>query len=135
MGLDPNSLTENMRRLMSPSDRARYEANPRIMVRPSSSSYRAEIKQQNAFAVWLVEQQLLPPAIWHNTAKRSTGTVGCPDFVVPVNGWTLYIEFKQPGNDLSPVQRVYKRRLEEQRHEYYVVYNAAEAQALIEEIL
>lgn len=135
MGLDPNNLTQNLRRLMSPADQARYAADPQIIVRANSSSYRAETKQQAAFAHWLVEQKLMPPAVWHNTSKRSTGTAGCPDFIVPVRGRIRFIEFKLEGNDLSPVQSVYKRRLEEQGHEYIIVSSASQALALIDAIL
>lgn len=82
--------------LMNPEDAARYaaaqEPAPAAAVELDPRSYRTgntEAWEQRQFAAWLKEKQLLPPAVWHSVSKRSTGTVGCPDFIVPVAGSVL----------------------------------------------
>lgn len=88
-----------------------------------------EKKEQGQFANWTLERY--PARIWHSTHRSSTATPGTPDFVVPVNGYTLYIEFKRPGFKLSPDQEAYRANLEKEKIHLHVVYSAQQAMDLV----
>jgi len=70
--------------------------------------------------------------VWHSTKKRSTANVGTPDAIVAARGLTWWIEFKLPGEHLSPDQVVFSRQLAANGIKMHVVYSAEEAVALIE---
>lgn len=114
-------LTPEMKRLMSPQDQVRYFALPPEPL--PKAIEESEAWHQAQFAHWLKAKELLPPAVWHNTAKRTTGTIGCPDFIVPAAGCVLWLEFKLPGNELSPEQKLFALRLREQGGEVTIVYH------------
>jgi hypothetical protein len=122
----------HIRDLMSPEDQARFQPGvhppqPEQDSHPLSETDASELKEQRHFANWLLLKGLMPPAIWHKTNKRSTGTVGTPDFVVPLNGLVLFMEFKRPGLGLSPDQEVYRLSLEKQRITLFICYSSGEA--------
>lgn len=125
-------VTPAMLRLMSAENQRIYgiELDPRSFPTENNEAW-----EQRQFAAWLKEKQLLPPAVWHSVAKRSTGTVGCPDFIVPVRGVVLWIEFKRPREELSPDQVLFARRLSEQGFTVFIARRYQEAIAKVEEYL
>ena len=130
-------ITPQLLRLMNPEDQQRYRTD---VIQPPAEEQKDKIPQlereeQRTFAHWLRKHDLADSTIWHSTAHRLKGTVGCPDFVVPVNGIVLFIEFKRPENRLSKDQEVFRASLDRQRHQLHMVYNADEAIALVEPLL
>lgn len=123
MGIDAFSLSTHQRAMIDPKDQKHLHKELRV-------EYNESV-EQSKFAGWLKDEQLLPPAIWHRTDKRSTATVGCPDFIVPICGQTLYIEFKKPGAELAPPQELFKRRLQEQGHVMWITLFAEDAVKLV----
>jgi len=89
-----------------------------------------EIAEQREFAKWCADMGYRP--VWHKTNKRSTANVGTPDFIVAARGTTFWIEFKRPGEPLSPDQGAFKKQLEANGVQMFVVYSAIEAQAVIQ---
>jgi hypothetical protein len=70
--------------------------------------------------------------VWHKTNARTGATLGTPDFIVPVHGIVLYIEFKRgPQFGLSKDQEEFKAGLEEQDKRLYICYTALEAIELV----
>ena len=139
MGYKRTELTPGMLRLMSPEDQKRYMGgviSPDEPQEPETKKIpKLERDEQRTFARWLRKHGLADSAIWHSTAHRTKGTRGTPDFVVPVSGVTLYIEFKLPGNTLSPDQENFRKSLDAQRYQLHVVASAQEAIALVEPLL
>jgi hypothetical protein len=70
---------------------------------------------------------------WHRTDKPSTASPGTPDFIVGANERTYWIEFKLPGQKLSPDQEDFEKALTAQGLILYVVYSDAEAIQIIED--
>lgn len=122
------AVTPEMIRLMGPEDQRTYGPgiHPEDDSHPQSKTDQLERKEQASFANWLLLKNL-KARVWHKTNASSTATPGCPDFIVPVNGTTLWIEFKRPGFWLSDVQEEFKAALEEQGVRYYICYSALEA--------
>jgi hypothetical protein len=121
-------------RLMSASDQAKYGPglHPVDDPHPPPKTDKAEREEQKHFANWLLLNNLMPPAIWHATHKPTKATLGTPDFVVPVNRLTLFIEFKRDYTCLlSPDQKAFGAALETQGHTLYVCYSAEEAIQLV----
>ena len=141
MGYELRKITPQLLRLMSPEDQVRYIQQPGdLSDLPPIEEHEPKIPprerdEQRTFARWLRKHGLGDSAIWHSTAHRLKGTRGTPDFVVPVGGVTLFIEFKLPGNVLSADQELFRASLDKQRHQLHVVRNAQEAFALVEPLL
>jgi hypothetical protein len=85
--------------------------------------------QQREFASWLSLGDY--PYCWHATHKKSTGSLGCPDFVVGVAGVTLWVEFKRPGFTLSKDQERFRAKLEQQGIFLHIVYTGLQAIDLV----
>jgi len=134
MGWTRQQLTPEIIARMSPEDQAKLG----IEVRPSFEddphppfvTDKLEREEQRQFANWCLLHKYA--TVWHSTKARSRASVGCPDFVVGVNGVTLWIEFKRAPNKLSEDQRKFKELLEGQNIIYYIVYSAGEAITLTE---
>lgn len=97
---------------------------------PPPKTDRLERDEQRQFANWCLLKGYAP--VWHSTHNRSRASVGCPDFIVTVNGTTLWIEFKRVGSELSDDQKDFARRLVANGGLHFVVYTAHEAIALTE---
>src|SRR5262245_4591399 len=118
MGLRRDQLTKGMLSPMSPEDQAIYNPSEPGVHPPYAEDHHLPVKthkrerdEQRQFANWCLLHHY--PFVWHSTYKRSTATVGCPDFIVGVNKTTLWIEFKRAGEDLTPDQEAFRRRLHE----------------------
>ena len=115
MGIDPSKT--------SPAFRAKLTGY-------SDSLAQTEADHQNRFISICKERGWA--YVWHSTKKRSTGTIGTPDAIVVAHGKVFWIEFKLPGQFLSPDQQVFARLLAQNGAQLHVVYSAEEALALIE---
>jgi hypothetical protein len=131
-----SEITEKLIDLMSPEDQRLFrpavhqdDLTAPPYQPPPRSQVDLERVQQREFASWLTLEGY--PFCWHRTDKKSTGTLGCPDFAVGVCGITMWIEFKRPGYRLSPDQEKFKEKLERQKIDYHLVYSADEAIKLI----
>jgi hypothetical protein len=89
-----------------------------------------EKKEQSQFANDLLRKGL--PYVWHSTARASTATPGCPDFILAIAGVTLWVEFKRPGYKLSEDQEKFRVALERQGIFLHVVYSADQAIKLVD---
>lgn len=90
---------------------------------------KLERHEQREFAAWLSQRDY--PFVWHATHKKSTGSVGAPDFILAVFGVTLWVEFKRPGFKLSSDQEAFRAKLEAQGIFLHIVYNSLEAIKLV----
>jgi hypothetical protein len=127
-------------RLMSPEDQKRYGFVDPGVHPPYETDHHAPVKtgklereEQGHFWNWLCLNGYAAGTIWHRTDKRSTGTLGTPDFVVPTWSGVLYIEFKMPGTTLSGAQKEFRAGLEAKGHTLYVCYSSDEAIALVKQ--
>jgi hypothetical protein len=122
-------------KLMDPADQAFYQPGVHPPYEedhhPPPKTDKLEREEQRQFANYCLLHGY--SMIWHSTHKRSTGTVGAPDFSIWVNRKSLCIEFKRPGGKLSPDQEAWRRTHEGQGCVYYVVYSALEAIQLCNE--
>jgi hypothetical protein len=125
-------------KLMNPQDQALYGGTPGVHP-PYQEDHHAPPKtgklerdEQKHFGNWLLLNHY-GAKVWHSTHKATTANPGVPDFIVPIWGGTLYIEFKLPGATLSPAQLEYAHALEAKGHQLYVCYSAAEAIALVKQ--
>jgi VRR-NUC domain-containing protein len=134
MGLSRSQITPELLARMKPEDSAFYSpgVHPQWSedTHPPPKNDIPENVLQRQFANWCLDKGYRH--VWHGTHKRSTANRGCPDFIIAAKGTTFWIEFKRPGEDLSPDQSVFKKELEKNGVIMYVVYSAFEAIALIE---
>ena len=132
MALRLEEITPGLLALMSPEDRAKFErpgSAPTQVTKTRTS--RLEKKEQGDFSNECLRRGFA--YVWHATHKPSTATPGTPDFIVAVGPYTLWIEFKRPGEALSDAQKDFRQRLEAQGQELHVVYSCLEAIALVNE--
>jgi hypothetical protein len=128
-------LTQNIARLIDPATRAQLGPAAQLNSEAGHAPrHRNEIAEQKTFAAWLKIQQhngrLL--YVWHATHTKSTATLGTPDFIVATAGpKTLWLEFKSPGNHLSPEQEQNLSVLLALGHAAQVVATAQEAITLV----
>lgn len=61
-------------------------------------------------------------------------TVGLPDQIALKNGITVYLEYKVPGNKLSPMQEIVKQDIEKQGCSYFLVYTDTPISTLLEKL-
>jgi hypothetical protein len=126
-------------RLMSPEDQERYGfVNPGVHP-PYAEDHHAPVQtgklereEQRQFASWLMLNNY-KAKVWHATHKATTANPGVCDFIVPIWGGTLWIEFKLPGARLSEAQEEFRAGLEAKGHQLYVCYSAGEAIALVKQ--
>jgi hypothetical protein len=131
------SSAPHLTRLMSRADQARYGVGSDTRDTPKSSRKRDrdERREQGDFANWLLLQNSQGrkiPFCWHALHKPSKATPGTPDFWVGVTGHGIWLEFKWDGCKLSPEQEEFRLACEAQRVEFYIVYNARQAIALVQ---
>jgi hypothetical protein len=121
-----------MRRLMSPADQELYGSGsePIRFDQSPDTIERLERVEQREFANYCLLHNLAP--VWHSTAHRTKASLGCPDFIVCVNGYNLCIEFKRVGGKLSAAQEDWKARHLNNGGLYFVVHTALEAIQLCE---
>lgn len=79
-------------------------------------------EEEKRFAKWVNQQGGSYCIKW-----VAPGTSGVPDRIVLMSGRAIFFEFKNRGEQLRPLQRVWKRKLESLGFEFYVVYSASEA--------
>lgn len=84
-----------------------------------------EEELQNQIAQYLRLKEL--PFFRQRMDKRTTGTVGWPDFSYVFQGKACFMECKMPGNDLTEEQRQVQFELVAAGAHYRIVYSLAEA--------
>jgi hypothetical protein len=123
-------FAQHLVHLMTPEDQRTYGAgiHPPFAQdhHPAPKTDKLEREEQRQYANWLLLHGL-KSFVWHKTNVPSTASLGTPDFVVPVGGVTLWIEFKRAGYGLSADQESFKAGLEEQGLRLYIVHTALEA--------
>jgi hypothetical protein len=115
---------------MKPEDQKKYgglESRPSFEddPHPPPVTDALEREEQRQFANWCLLHSYA--CVWHSTRARSRASLGCPDFIVGVNGVTLWIEFKRAPNKLSEDQRKFREIMEGQGITYHLVYSCGEA--------
>jgi hypothetical protein len=125
-----SELTPQILRLMSPADKELYGGTAVPVAEASAKTGKLERHEQRDFASWSMLHNYA--IVWHSTAHRSKASIGCPDFLLTVNGYTLAIEFKQPGARLSAGQEDWRARHVANGGIYHIVTSAAQAISLCE---
>jgi len=127
-------LPDNILRCMSPSDRSNLgKAGLTAEEACAKASTRAERQQHNILISWLRLHDLW---FWHaRTDRRSSSTLGTPDFLVIEGGRCLPIELKVGSNKLSIEQGRVKEHLERHGTAVLIAYSAAEAIAVLKDWL
>jgi len=65
----------------------------------------------------------------------SPGNRGVPDRVVILpRGRTVYVELKAPGKPLTPLQRKWKKKLEQLGHRHYKIDSVEDIEEFIREV-
>lgn len=65
----------------------------------------------------------------------SPGNRGVPDrLVILPGGRTIYVEMKKPGEQLKPLQKRWKRKLQELGQEHYKIDNETDVDRFIWEV-
>lgn len=89
-----------------------------------------EREEQRVFSRELNRLEL--PFYWHRTDKPTGANAGVPDFIIGVNGVTLWVEFKAEGSGrMRPEQAHFQELLARQKIKYHLVFSAAEAIELL----
>ena len=103
----------------------------RTYAEASADGYRKfEREEQRLFSRELNRLEL--PFYWHRTDKPTGANAGVPDFIVGVNGVTLWIEFKAEGSGrMGPAQARFQELLARQKIKYHLVFSAKEAIELL----
>ena len=123
-------LPEHILRRMNKKDRAALgKAGQTAEEARMVCRTRMERTEQRLFAQEL--SRLDFPFVWHRTDRKTAATLGTPDFIVGLNGQTLWIEFKALGGALSYEQTKFLARLGRQRIALHVCCGAAEAIRLL----
>jgi len=127
MGIDLTSLNEKQRALIDLSDRERLRISPSGGGR-TKMIRKLEGDEHQQFLGYLERNEY---AYAHSrTDKPTTTNLGVPDFLVGA----LALEFKLPGNKLSPEQETWRRRHEARGHPYFVVSSYPQAIEILEKI-
>ena len=123
----------NIRRLMSPEDRAREEAKQR----EAEAEYSAEREktEQLLFSKWLKNERKAGTLYWINPRSDVPSTIECghPDYTIWVKGYApILIEMKAEGGKLSADQLKVIGELEALEHHVYVAWNHVQASNIVE---
>ena len=121
-----------MVRLMSPKDQKRYGDQAPVANTPTGPApgEEPEKKIQRDFASICEEKGWR--YVTHGMHKRSTANRGCPDFIVAAYGQTFWIEFKKPGEELSPDQKLFRTELLQNGVTMYTCTSWKQAAEIIE---
>lgn len=66
----------------------------------------------------------------------SPGNRGVPDrLVILPGGRTIYVELKAPGKPMRPMQKRWRRKLEELGHQHYKIDNETDVDRFILEVM
>jgi hypothetical protein len=135
MGWRRDQLTPEILRCMSPEDQKKYgpgiHPDYKDDPHPPVNTGVTEAKIQHDFAAICKDKGWRP--VWHRMHKRSTANRGCPDFIVGAYGQSWWIEFKKPGEDLSPDQKVFSMQLAQNGIQMYTCFSWREAEQVIEQ--
>jgi hypothetical protein len=127
--MKPEQVTQTMRKLMSPEDRAMLEGHLSQISAPEPNPAkipRPEREEQRLFAGWLHINEL--PRCWHRTDRRTGCDLGVWDFWTAANGRQAWFEFKTDiSMRLRPEQEEFRRKLVKEKVEWHVVTTANEA--------
>ena len=72
---------------------------------------------------------------WECLKLRIDGVNGFPDRTVIADGFTIYVEFKRPGESLRPAQEEWRDRLLELGHHWTVAESLEEAIEFTEDVI
>jgi hypothetical protein len=111
---------------MSPEDRQAIR-QPSAEEAQAACRKRSEKEEHRIFSRWLYLHRKELVARYDRMDKRTSGTVGWPDYTVCHHGRTLFLEFKVLGGRLSPEQEALIERLTEQDFMAAIPSSAAEA--------
>jgi hypothetical protein len=132
-------IPSHVLRLMDPKDQANLGFQDPGIHPPYQEDHHAPVNtgtlerdEQRHFANWLLLNGY-KAKVWHATHKATTANPGVCDFIVPIWGDTLWIEFKLPGAKLSEDQEEFRVGLEAKGHQLHVCYSAGEAIALVKQ--
>jgi len=127
--MKPSLIPPHIARLMDPKDRQRYVAGEAV---------GSEAVEQSKFGKWLKDQweKGRLEYFWTRTDKRSTNKPGQPDFIIAYYpAKTLWIEFKAPEGEPSPVQRATLENLLRLEHSTFIARSGAQAIRFVELLL
>ena len=132
MGLK-GPLPPHLARLIDPKDQTTpaTQTNSQAGAKARAGT---EITEQRLFAAWLKRQGEAGTlcVVWHRPDKRSTATIGTPDFIIALcNGRTLWIELKAAGNSETDDQRAFREKLAKLAHSAFLAHSCADAIRLV----
>lgn len=84
---------------------------------PKESTIQSNIAKALRKNGWLVNTNIAPR--------------GWPDIRAWKNGRAVFIEVKQPGKDLDPVQKIMKNRITKNSFEHYIMKNKNDVTKLL----
>lgn len=129
MGMNPKLLPENIRKCMQKEDRIDVGIlTDEEATRKRNDQLEKEVQEEIARLLQL-------RGIWFERKamhKKSTGTVGCPDFLLAVHGNAVAIEVKVGSNNLSDDQIMCRKQMMENKWSYFVVRELSEAKAVLD---
>lgn len=135
MGIDlagaPESFTSKI--AQAPSTAPDPQSDPH----PQAKRGTKESWEQEEFKKWVAFEKASGRRIvivHHGMHKRSTATLGCPDFYIGINGFSLWFEFKRDYTcHLSKEQEEFRLDCEANNIYFFVVYSGQEAINIVEE--
>lgn len=110
----------NILKCMRPEDRATMGSHNQLPEETASkNAYKLEKELQEQCAAHLRRHEI--PFFRQRMDRKTTGTVGWPDFTIPVNGRTLYMECKTWDGSLSAEQQTLSSAFLRHGHTIFVV--------------
>lgn len=97
MRIDSASMPDHVKRLLPSDDPLRCGKAGRTFEECEAERVAASEKQLQENIAALLRQRDIA-FFWQRMDRKTTGTVGWPDFTFAVNGRAVALEAKQPGN-------------------------------------
>jgi hypothetical protein len=124
MGWDSTSLPEHVRRLIPKAERKKLGTPTNEDVARESAA-KSEKELQRQIYNYLRTREIEP--CWHRTDKRSTATIGWPDFTFAHNGIPFAWEVKLETGKLEPEQKALAPKLVANGWHYAIIRSLDEA--------
>lgn len=134
MGIDPSSITNQVKRLMSKAERKKLgDFAPTTEEVTAKAQHKCEKEMQLQIKAWLDLNDWYYD--WDPMHKRRSGKLGTPDFIVCVpmevcGDWGAKfaaLECKMPGNKLSPEQEAARVKIAHRGGGFLVATSAQQA--------
>lgn len=133
MRYDSKTIPDKVLRLMPAEERARLGKAGRTLVEVfAEEDRRAERKIQQEIAQFLRMRDI--PFDWKAMHRKSTATVGWPDFTLAYRGIPLALEAKTATGKCSPEQAALHTKLAAHGWGVHVVRGLPEVKALLDAI-